>query len=43
MTMEGPQFSTKAESLLYKNGWDCDVVGMTNMPEAKLAREAEMN
>ncbi len=42
MTMEGPQFSTKAESLTYKNGWDCDVIGMTNMPEAKLAREAEI-
>jgi 5'-methylthioadenosine phosphorylase len=40
--MEGPQFSTKAESLLYKNSWGCDVVGMTNMPEAKLAREAEL-
>ena len=42
ITMEGPQFSTKAESLLYKNGWGCDVIGMTNMPEAKLAREAEI-
>ena len=42
ITMEGPQFSTKAESLLYKNEWDCDVIGMTNMPEAKLAREAEI-
>jgi len=40
--MEGPQFSTKAESLLYKNVWKCDVIGMTNMPEAKLAREAEI-
>jgi 5'-methylthioadenosine phosphorylase len=39
--MEGPQFSTRAESLLYKD-WGCDVIGMTNMPEAKLAREAEM-
>ncbi len=42
MTMEGPQFSTQAESLLYKNNWGCDVIGMTNMPEAKLAREAEI-
>ncbi len=42
MTMEGPQFSTKAESLMYKNNWGCDVIGMTNMPEAKLAREAEI-
>ena len=41
MVMEGPQFSTKAESELYR-GWGCDVIGMTNMPEAKLAREAEM-
>ena len=41
LTMEGPQFSTKAESNLYR-AWGCDVVGMTNMPEAKLAREAEM-
>ena len=32
--MEGPQFSTLAESLLYKNVWNCDVIGMTNMPEA---------
>ena len=39
--MEGPQFSTQAESLLYKS-WNCDVIGMTNMPEAKLAREAEI-
>ncbi len=37
--IEGPQFSTKAESLLYKS-WGCDVIGMTNLPEAKLAREA---
>jgi 5'-methylthioadenosine phosphorylase len=37
--IEGPQFSTKAESLLYRS-WDCDVIGMTNLPEAKLAREA---
>jgi 5'-methylthioadenosine phosphorylase len=41
LVMEGPQFSTKAESNLYRS-WGCDVVGMTNMPEAKLAREAEM-
>ena len=41
MTMEGPQFSTLAESELYR-AWGCDVIGMTNMPEAKLAREAEI-
>jgi 5'-methylthioadenosine phosphorylase len=41
LVMEGPQFSTLAESLLYKS-WGCDVIGMTNMPEAKLAREAEL-
>ncbi len=41
LVMEGPQFSTKAESELYRS-WGCDVIGMTNMPEAKLAREAEM-
>jgi len=41
LVMEGPQFSTLAESHLYR-GWDCDVIGMTNMPEAKLAREAEI-
>jgi 5'-methylthioadenosine phosphorylase len=41
LVMEGPQFSTKAESKLYRS-WGCDVIGMTNMPEAKLAREAEM-
>ena len=41
IAMEGPQFSSIAESELYRS-WDCDVVGMTNMPEAKLAREAEM-
>ncbi len=41
ITMEGPQFSTLAESKLYR-GWGCDVIGMTNMPEAKLAREAEI-
>jgi 5'-methylthioadenosine phosphorylase len=41
LVMEGPQFSTLAESELYRR-WGCDVIGMTNMPEAKLAREAEM-
>jgi 5'-methylthioadenosine phosphorylase len=41
LVMEGPQFSSVAESELYRN-WGCDVIGMTNMPEAKLAREAEM-
>ena len=41
VAMEGPQFSTLAESKLYKS-WKADVVGMTNMPEAKLAREAEI-
>jgi 5'-methylthioadenosine phosphorylase len=41
LVMEGPQFSTLAESELYR-GWGCQVIGMTNMPEAKLAREAEM-
>ena len=41
LAMEGPQFSTKAESNLYRQ-WGCSVIGMTNMPEAKLAREAEM-
>ena len=39
--MEGPQFSTLAESNLYRS-WKADVIGMTNMPEAKLAREAEI-
>ncbi len=39
--MEGPQFSTLAESKLYRS-WNADVIGMTNMPEAKLAREAEI-
>jgi 5'-methylthioadenosine phosphorylase len=39
--MEGPQFSSLAESRLYRQ-WGCDVIGMTNMPEAKLAREAEI-
>jgi 5'-methylthioadenosine phosphorylase len=41
LVMEGPQFSTKAESELYRS-WGCSVIGMTNMPEAKLAREAEI-
>ncbi|RUT26655.1 S-methyl-5'-thioadenosine phosphorylase [Asaia sp. W19] len=41
LVMEGPQFSTRAESELYRQ-WGCSVIGMTNMPEAKLAREAEM-
>jgi ribonuclease HI len=39
--IEGPQFSTRAESALYRS-WEVDVIGMTNMPEAKLAREAEI-
>jgi len=42
LVMEGPQFSSVAESELYRS-WNCDVIGMTNMPEAKLAREAEMS
>ncbi|MBK1636380.1 S-methyl-5'-thioadenosine phosphorylase [Rhodovulum adriaticum] len=42
LAMEGPQFSTLAESKLYRENWGCDVIGMTNMPEAKLAREAEI-
>ena len=41
LVMEGPQFSTLAESRLYRS-WGCDLIGMTNMPEAKLAREAEI-
>lgn len=41
LVIEGPQFSTLAESKLYRS-WGCDVIGMTNMPEAKLAREAEI-
>ena len=41
LCMEGPQFSTRAESDLYRD-WGCHVIGMTNMPEAKLAREAEL-
>ncbi len=42
LAMEGPQFSTAAESRLYRS-WGCDVIGMTNMPEARLAREAELH
>jgi 5'-methylthioadenosine phosphorylase len=41
LCIEGPQFSTRAESLLYRQ-WSVDVIGMTNLPEAKLAREAEL-
>ncbi len=41
LAMEGPQFSSRAESQMYR-GWGCQVIGMTNMPEAKLAREAEI-
>ena len=41
LVMEGPQFSSRAESNLYRS-WGCSVIGMTNMPEAKLAREAEL-
>jgi 5'-methylthioadenosine phosphorylase len=41
-TMEGPQFSTLAESRMYREHWGADIIGMTNMPEAKLAREAEL-
>ncbi|AHE56207.1 S-methyl-5'-thioadenosine phosphorylase [Sphingomonas sanxanigenens] len=41
ITIEGPQFSTRAESHLYRS-WNCDLIGMTAMPEAKLAREAEL-
>jgi len=41
IAIEGPQFSTKSESRIYRD-WGCDVIGMTNMPEAKLAREAEL-
>src|SRR3546814_14705940 len=41
LAMEGPQFSTRAASQLYRN-WGCDIIGMTAMPEAKLAREAEL-
>ena len=42
VNMEGPQFSTKAESNLYRS-WDMDIIGMTNLTEAKLAREAEIS
>lgn len=42
LAMEGPQFSTLAESKMYRKSWGADVIGMTNMPEAKLAREAEL-
>jgi 5'-methylthioadenosine phosphorylase len=42
LAMEGPQFSTAAESVLYRS-WGCDVIGMTNQPEARLAREAELH
>jgi 5'-methylthioadenosine phosphorylase len=42
LAMEGPQFSSLAESRLYREVWGCHVIGMTNMPEAKLAREAEL-
>jgi 5'-methylthioadenosine phosphorylase len=42
LAMEGPQFSSLAESMMYRSVWGCDVIGMTNMPESKLAREAEL-
>ncbi|MFV0514522.1 MAG: S-methyl-5'-thioadenosine phosphorylase [Jhaorihella sp.] len=42
LAMEGPQFSTLAESRMYREQWGADVIGMTNMPEARLAREAEL-
>lgn len=42
LAMEGPQFSTLAESRMYREAWGADVIGMTGMPEAKLAREAEL-
>lgn len=42
LAMEGPQFSTLAESRMYRDVWGADVIGMTNMPEARLAREAEL-
>ncbi len=42
LAMEGPQFSSLAESTMYRENWGCDVIGMTNMPEAKLVREAEI-
>ncbi len=43
LAMEGPQFSSLAESRVYREVWGCDVIGMTGMPEAKLAREAELD
>ena len=42
LAMEGPQFSTLAESRMYRDHWGADLIGMTGMPEAKLAREAEL-
>lgn len=42
LAMEGPQFSTRAESLMYRDHWGADIIGMTGMPEAALAREAEL-
>ena len=42
LAIEGPQFSTLAESRMYRESWGADVIGMTNMPEARLAREAEL-
>ncbi len=42
LAMEGPQFSSRAESRLWRDQWGCDVIGMTAMPEARLAREAEL-
>ncbi len=42
LAMEGPQFSTLAESRMYREHWGADIIGMTNMPEAKLARESEL-
>jgi 5'-methylthioadenosine phosphorylase len=43
LAMEGPQFSALAESRIWREAWGCDVIGMTNMPEARLAREAELH
>ncbi len=42
LAMEGPQFSSRAESRIWREQWGCDVIGMTAMPEARLAREAEL-
>ena len=42
LAMEGPQFSTRAESQMYKDNWGCDVIGMTNIPEMNLSREAQI-